>query len=397
VAPDMRLATQSLRYASGAARAHPLIASCITKDADETLVIAQPETGLPVSIEALPATKGGTALRGRSLVSAGLEECAFFRGDTAVVNDVELFAAVSPRVMPGGIVILASTPWAEDGLLYDQFTKNWNHPLTALAARAATTLMNPAKAYEIAREYERDPDNAAREFGANFMTIGTSAFFNRNAIDAAIDHDLPEVRVRPKGERTIIGIGADTALTRDSSAIVVCHRVGDQYYVAECEEATPVSGAPLKLSEVCAGYAAMMGRHNMRYAYADGHSIEPSREYLEPLGCSLELAPAGQGGKFEVHDRVSKLLNEGKIHISPTQKRLIQQFRQCLAAPISGGRMRIWSPRKTGTHGDTLSAAVLAIWAASECAESVILDDINDSEQHLTGDGERWQEGLRGF
>ena len=70
------------------------------------------------TLEALPATRGGSALRGRSLVGAVLDEAAFFRDEDYSVNDAEIYRAVAPRILPEGQTIIASTPWAEGvGLL----------------------------------------------------------------------------------------------------------------------------------------------------------------------------------------------------------------------------------------------------------------------------------------
>ena len=118
-----------------------------------------------MSVECLPATRGGSALRGRSLVSAVLDECAFFRDEQFAVNDTDLFKATAPRVLPGGLVVIASTPWAETGLLFDEFSRNYGAPVTALACHAPTTLMrsdDPRILSMVAREVERDPITAER-------------------------------------------------------------------------------------------------------------------------------------------------------------------------------------------------------------------------------------------
>src|SRR5262249_30644541 len=125
-----------------------------------------------------------------SLVGAVMDESAFFRDEDHSVNDAEIFHAVAPRVMPEGQVILASTPWAQGiGLLYDLFSANHGAPRTAVAAHAPTLLLrNDARtAAMVERERERDPDNAAREFDAKFMSSGAGLFFDPSAVDAAVD------------------------------------------------------------------------------------------------------------------------------------------------------------------------------------------------------------------
>src|SRR5262249_41632876 len=145
--------------------------------------------GALVSIECLPATRGGSALRGRTLVSAVLDEAAFFRSDDYQVNDQEIFRAVAPRVLPGGIGHVGSTPRTEGGPLHEEFSRNFADPKTAIAAHAPTLLMNPAKRLEVERERERDPENARREFDAEFLPRGAGAFFDPVALKQAVDPD----------------------------------------------------------------------------------------------------------------------------------------------------------------------------------------------------------------
>jgi len=69
-----------------------------------------------------------------------------------VVNDVDIFQAAMPRVLPGGQTILSSTPWAEAGLLYDEFVAN--HPEPVAFTREI-----------VAAETARNPENAQRATG----------------------------------------------------------------------------------------------------------------------------------------------------------------------------------------------------------------------------------------
>ena len=93
--------------------------------------------------------------------------------------------------MPGGQLIIESTPWAAEGLLHELFASNHGNPATCIAAHCPTRLMRPdaRTAAIVTREEMRDPDNAAREFGAEFMAGGSSAFFDAQLIEAAMDQN----------------------------------------------------------------------------------------------------------------------------------------------------------------------------------------------------------------
>jgi hypothetical protein len=190
VAPDMRLGRQTLRFAWGAAKKSPEIAQLVQSDSADSFTIDR--DGRAVRLEVLPATRGGSAVRGRSLAGAVLDECAFFRDENYTVNDAEIFRAVAPRILNGGQLIVASTPWAEGGLLYELFRDNHGDPDTALAVHAPTLVMRDDRATIalVHREQRRDPDNAAREFGAEFMTTGSGLFLDGAAVDRAVDETL---------------------------------------------------------------------------------------------------------------------------------------------------------------------------------------------------------------
>lgn len=187
VAPDLRLARQTLRFALGAARSTPELASAIASETEDSFTLSLGRHD--VVIECLPATRGGTATRGRSLVAAVFSECAFFRDADFVVNDEELYRAVLPRIMPGGQLVIESTPWAEAGLLYQLFADNFGAPKTALAVDAPTLTMRDDEHTRgiVEMEYERDPENARREFGAEFMTAGSGLFFDAEALERCLE------------------------------------------------------------------------------------------------------------------------------------------------------------------------------------------------------------------
>jgi hypothetical protein len=99
-----------MRYSLGAAR--KLGGVTIESETTDAFVVVR-EGGRRVAIECLPATRGGSAVRGRTLLSAVLSEASMFRDDSGyVVNDRAIYEAAAPRVVDGGLVVIESTPWA---------------------------------------------------------------------------------------------------------------------------------------------------------------------------------------------------------------------------------------------------------------------------------------------
>jgi hypothetical protein len=191
VAPNDKLRREVANYARGAVRSKPELEAMVCEDSADGFGLRRPD-GHVVRFETGVATAGGYGARGRALTDAALDECAFFRDSSFKVNDAEIFRAASARVLPGGQTIIASTPWARAGLLYEIWRDNFGKPTTALVAHAPTLLMHDSEMTRsiVEREKMRDPDNARREFDACFMDAGTTVFFDEAIVDRAIDDNM---------------------------------------------------------------------------------------------------------------------------------------------------------------------------------------------------------------
>lgn len=366
VAPDLRLARQTLSFVAGAVDRRPAIRSLVQSQTADRIELLRPNDGVRVAIECLPATARGSALRGRTVIVAVLDEGAFFRdAETGAINDVEVYRALQPRVVPGGQTILASTPWSETGLLHELFKANHGKPETALAAHAPTLLLQDTAEMRavVEREEKRDPLNARREFGAEFTNANSSAFFDANAIAAATEERIDPL---PPHEWAAVGIGADFGFRSDSSALVVVQNDGELLRVADVIELQPSSDAPLQPSAVVRAFAKRVKHFGARFLLADGHYQEAIRETLHAHRLALVAAPEGASGKLDVYTRARALLHEGKVKL-PNHERLRRQLREVTARPLSGGGLSIQSPRwARGGHGDLASAFVLAVYQAAQ-------------------------------
>lgn len=362
VAPDTRLARQCLRFALGAVDEQPELERLVKSRTEDSFALERAD-GRTVAFEVLPATRGGSALRSRSLLSAVLSEVAFFRDAGAVVNDVDCFRAVAPRILPGGMIVLESTPWLEQGLLHDEFVKNFGEPRTAIAALAPTLLVLPTERNleAVAAERERDPDNALREFDAQFITGGAGLLFGPELVGPAIERDLLVSKSLEAGSHATIG--GDIGLVNDASAFVAIHRRGTVLTVADSLELRPRKGHPLKLSEVVAVGCAFAERHGQKTIHVDHHVLEPAREHL-PKGFSLQAVPGGAEAKAERYLDTRKAFREGNLRIPGPLAKLGAQLSQIIGRPVPGGGTSIVLPRRAGTHLDLAAAFVVATWAA---------------------------------
>lgn len=363
VAPDMKLGKQCLSFVSGYVDQSPILSSARVKDdTAETITLRRPD-GRIVRVEVLAATRGGRAVRARTLVFAGLDEAAFFFAEgTGVVNDQDVYNAVAQRVVPGGQVWIVSTPWlASVGVLEKTIEAEWGRHQSALVCSAGTRALNPSwdPTGEIERDLrERDPEAARREIDGKPIASGVSTFFDPRTIDAAVDKELLIPRKPVPGER--IAAGADLGFSSDHSALAVTHDDSVKIRVGELLELTPTD-APLKPSFVIRAFAkALRDRHaGLDCVVADGHYRETMNEHLAEFGLAYKAAPLDVASTYLA---VRAKFREGRVSI-PMHHKLIAQLKLVQWRANSGGSISIILP-KSPLHGhcDLTSALVLAVW-----------------------------------
>lgn len=196
IAPNDKLRKECVAYARGAVKSKAALEATVIEDAADGFTVRRPD-GHEVRFEAGVATPGGYGARGRSLCAFLTDEVAFFRDKDHAVSDEEIFRAGSARVLPGCKSIVSSTPWAKSGLLYELYKANFGHPKTALVAHAATLTMHDSEMTRalVARETARDEVNAAREFGAHFLSNSAEEMFSEDllmsCVDATINAEVP--------------------------------------------------------------------------------------------------------------------------------------------------------------------------------------------------------------
>jgi hypothetical protein len=367
VAPNDNLRQQAINFALGACRSKPELRALLRlpKGAKPDSVVSEfglyrADADRVVTFLGAVATRGGYDVRGKWHTDLALDECAFFRDATAKVNDKDIYEAGIARVLPGGQCILGSTPWAKAGLLWEFYRDNYGKPSTALVAHAPTLRLSDIAATRelVEIEFKRNPENAKREYGAQFMETGTTVFFESTTLDAAVT-DEP-FAPRP-GD--IIAAGGDFGFRSDSSALLVVALRGKMVHVFDGEELRP-NDAPLKPSATVAAFAKLIaGRCS--YLMADQHYREAIAEHLETHGLAYAPAPLTPA---DTYVRARMLLREGRVRLHGLEfrDRLVQQMREVHGKPTSGGGMSIVHPRwATGGHGDLCAALVLALWQVS--------------------------------
>ncbi len=367
--PTRELSGQMLRFARGA-----LIGTRyergIVADARESFDVKRPD-GKTVRFSVLAAAKGGLGGRGRSLVAAALDEACFFAPETrGAVNDATVYGALPSRLMPGGAIIIASTPWTQEGLLHALWSKEFGAPKTALVCVAPTTRMRSDDAEllaTVATERERSPHDAAREYDCEWLPTGAGNAFDLPSLERAVtDEDIPAPRF---GD--VVFIGGDLALVKDRTAFVAVRASdgGRSIEVVDAVEVTPPKGAALDLATMLREAADMAGRTRAsREVRVDGHNFEAAQQIARDQGIKITLEKCAEGAAREQRfSRAIDLFRAGRVKIPRRFAWLAEQLSTIAATPRAGGGMAYTAPRRAGSHADAASAFLLACESAFDC------------------------------
>lgn len=158
----------------------PMLARLVERDSQFGLELSN-----SVAIEV--TTASFRSVRGRTTVAALADEIAYWN-DEGANPDAEVIKAIRPSmatVAEHSMLILASSPYARKGVLYEQWKKYWGKDdPRVLAWQASTDTMNPSiDPKYLADQYESDPVSASAEYGAQFRT-DVEAFIAAEAVDA---------------------------------------------------------------------------------------------------------------------------------------------------------------------------------------------------------------------
>src|SRR6478752_600539 len=168
VALDQRVAKIILDYAEACFERSPILKQLIANRTADALELTN-----GISLEVRPASF--RKLRGPTYIAVIADELAFWYVDTGYANpDVEILNAVEPGLATtGGPLILASSPHARRGVLWEVFKRHHGaggDPLILVAHGASRTL-NPSLLQRVVdRALEKDRARAMAEYFAEFRT-----------------------------------------------------------------------------------------------------------------------------------------------------------------------------------------------------------------------------------
>ena len=197
IAPDQRQAGIVLEYATAAFERHRCFANWSSTER-RTL-----ELNNRINLEVRAASF--RRLRGPTYVAVIADEAAFWMTDEWSSNpDTEILNAVRPGLATTRGPFIASSPYAQRGVLYDSYRRHYgpNGDPLVLVAQGSSRTFNPSLPQSVVdRAMERDPASASAEYLGRFRD-DIEGFVPREAVEACVSAGIFERAPQPSGSRT---------------------------------------------------------------------------------------------------------------------------------------------------------------------------------------------------
>jgi hypothetical protein len=231
-------------------------------------VVNQMEWGFPNLIAEVKESDGRVLLRNGNVIRIQSANFRSLRGPkykVVVVDEACFFTSDDPELgfanpleyvldsVAGGMIatanpllLLLSTPWVKDGVVWQQYRDRDANP-DRLVWQSSTLVMNPFANQALMEKHRRDRGEAfyQREYMARFSE-DTTAFIDSADVDAAIS-DVPFF-VAKQGVRYVLGL--DPGRRRDHFGAAIAHREGERIVIDWAVEWKPSLLSGLKYADI---------------------------------------------------------------------------------------------------------------------------------------------------
>jgi hypothetical protein len=299
-------------------------------------------------------------IRGRAILCAVLDECAFYRDETSSNPDQELYNALKPgtaTLSDDALVVGISTPYAQRGLLFKKFTAHYGRDDSdVLVIRAPSLLLNPTlDATIISAALEEDPAAAGAEWLAQWRT-DIESYVSREAVDACVARGRFELPFTSGISYTAFldpAGGSSGAGGGDSMTLAIACRDQDGRAVLCClREARP----PFSPASVVADFARTLKAYHIDRVVGDRWGGEFVREPFRSHGIEYQLADRP---KSDFYRDLLPLINSGKVELLDNA-RMISQLCNLERRVSRAGKDSIDHP-PGGAHDDLINSAAACL------------------------------------
>lgn len=358
VANTQRQAGIVFRYIRGLLTSSPTLRALIVRETADTIELSN-------STEITVAPPNFRSVRGKTVIAAILDECAFYADEESAASDVELYAAILPAMatIPDAILFGISSPHGRTGLLHQKFVESYGKDdPDVLVVKAPSRMLNPTLDQKLVDDaLARDPERAASEYLAEFRS-DVGDFLGRDLLDAATDRG---VVVRPPAGGIEYVAACDPSGGRgDSFCVAITHAEPDGVVVLD---AATERRAPFDPSSVVAEASDLLRQYGVSTVRGDRYSAQWVAEAFAREGIRYETSAADKSATYL---ETLPLFTSGRVRLLDIA-RLTHQLVGLRRYSTRGGRDRV--DHQHGGADDLGNAVAHAlVRAASEAKPGLI-------------------------
>lgn len=355
ISADRRQSRTIFRFVSGLLKNTPMLARMIERETADAFDLNN-STTIEIHVASVKTT------RGYALGAILADEIAFWRSDDSVNPDREVLNAIRPAMatISGAVLLCASSPYAKRGVMWDAYRKYYGQDGNTLVWKAPTRVMNPSVPQRVIDEaYERDPLDAAAEYGAEFRS-DVEAFVSRETVDAAV---MPGRIVLPRIENVCYVAFCDpSGGSSDSMTLAICHVEGNRVILDCLIERKP----PFSPDDVVKEFGATIRSYGIASVQGDRYGGIWPRERFAHYGCDYTCSPST---KSESYLTMLPMLNSGRLELLDNRK-MIAQLCSLERRTARGGKDSIDHP--PNQHDDLINACAGALVMAAQRAAQYV-------------------------
>ncbi len=346
LAQDQRVAKKILDFVEEDFTRSPILKQQFVRRTADTIELKN-----NITIEVRPASF--RKLRGPTYIAIICDELAFwFTEDNYVNVDIEILAAARPGLLTTrGPLIMASSPYARRGVLWDTYRKHYgpSGSPAILVAQGTTRDLNPTiPAEEIERELERDRQRNTAEYLAKFRT-DIESFVNADAVAACVSAGVYE-RAPARGI-TYRGFVDPSGGSADSFTLAVGH--SDLNKKTVVLDALREIKPPFSPEATTREFASLLKSYGVTRIQGDKYAGEWPREQFNKYGIIYE---ASAKPKSDLYVDLLPLINSRRIDLLDHPK-LVAQLCGLERHVARSGRDSI--DHAPGSHDDVANVVAL--------------------------------------
>ena len=299
------------------------------------------------------ATNSFRAIRGRPVLCAVLDECAFWRDEVSANPDEETYRALRPALarVPGSMLLGITSPYRKSGLAYGKWAKFYGRDDNdVLVIQAPSRTLNPTlDQAEIDKDILEDPARMRAEWFAEWRD-DVGGWLELETIEAAVDRS---VTVRPPLPNLYYRSGVDASGGRhDSFTCAIAHDEKDGTSVLDrVVEVKP----PFNPTSATEQVAATLKQYRLHNTVGDRYAAEWVVDAFQKCGIRYQHS---ERDRSQIYLDTLPLFTSGRVRLLDN-KRLITQFASLERRTGPLGKDRV--NHGPNGHDDICNAAALAL------------------------------------